>query len=250
MPIFGVLHILVAIFFAVHAVRTHQNMYWLLILFMFPLLGSVVYFFAIFLPSSRLEHSVRRTVSAAARSLDPGRELREARQAFDLTPTAQNRMRLAAALLEAGQADKAAEEYEACLHGPFASDFEICFGAARARLLNGQGAAAVELLEAIRKENAEFRPEQMSLLLAQAYAASGRADEARAEFVAAIQRFGSFEARVEYAIWALGIGDRAAADAEYEEISGLLKHWTKQTKALNKPLIDRLESAFAKAKKS
>lgn len=246
MPILGVLHILIAIFFAVHAVRTHQNMYWLLILFMFPLLGSIVYFFAIFLPSSRLEHSVRRTVSAAARSLDPGRELREAQHAFELTPTAQNRMRLAAALLEAGQADKAAEQYEACLHGPFASDFEIRFGAARARFQNGQSAAAIELLEAIRKENADFRPEQVALLLAKAYADRGRTDEARAEFLGAIERFGSFETRVEYAIWALGIGDRTAAEGEYKEISGIMRHWTKQTKALNKPLIDRLESAFSR----
>ena len=43
MPIFGLgLHILIAIFFAIHAIRTGREMYWLLILFMFPLLGSIV----------------------------------------------------------------------------------------------------------------------------------------------------------------------------------------------------------------
>ena len=55
MEIFGIgIHILVAIFFAVHAVRNGQPIYWLLILFMFPLIGSVVYFIAIYLPSSRI----------------------------------------------------------------------------------------------------------------------------------------------------------------------------------------------------
>ena len=87
MPILGagVLHILVALFFAVHVVRTGQQLYWLLILFMFPGLGSIVYFVAIYLPDSRLDHGARKAVAVAARVLDPERELREARDAFDQT---------------------------------------------------------------------------------------------------------------------------------------------------------------------
>ncbi|UUZ49232.1 hypothetical protein LP420_01965 [Massilia sp. B-10] len=52
------LHILVALFFAIHAIRNGREMYWLLILFSFPLLGSVVYFFAIYMPTTRLEHNI------------------------------------------------------------------------------------------------------------------------------------------------------------------------------------------------
>jgi hypothetical protein len=79
---------LIALFFAVHAMRTRQQMYWLLILFSFPMLGSIVYFFGIYLPNSRLEHGARKTIAAVAKSLNPERELREARAAFDFTPTA------------------------------------------------------------------------------------------------------------------------------------------------------------------
>ena len=105
--IFG-LHVLVALFFAVHAVRTGQPLFWLLILFMFPMFGSIAYFVAIYLPNSRLQHGARKAVVAASRALDPSRELREARAAFEETPTAQNQMRLAAALLEAGTPEEAA----------------------------------------------------------------------------------------------------------------------------------------------
>lgn len=43
MPIIGLgLHVLIAIYFAAHAVRTGQDKYWLWILFAFPLLGSLV----------------------------------------------------------------------------------------------------------------------------------------------------------------------------------------------------------------
>ena len=103
MEIFGIgLNILVALFFAVHVVRNGQPLYWLLILFIFPLLGSLVYFFAIYLPNSRLPQGARKVASVAVQVFDPHRELREARAAYDYTPTAQNQMRLASAQLEAG----------------------------------------------------------------------------------------------------------------------------------------------------
>jgi len=251
MPFIGLgLHILVALFFAIHAVRTHRDIYWLVILFMFPLLGSIVYLFTVYLPESRLPHTVRKTVSAAARTLDPGRELREAKHAFELTPTAQTRMRLANALLATGDTSQAAEHYEACLKGPFASDPEIRFGAARARLQNGQSPAAVELLEAIRNEEPAYRTEQVSLLLAQAYAHAGRTQEAQNEFLSAVSRHGSIEARTEYALWALREGDLESAKAQYAEIERSKKHWTKHSHSLNRPLINRLEAAFAAARKS
>ena len=47
-------------------------------------------------------------------TLDPGKALREAQKAYDLTPTAQNRMQLAKCLLAANQPTQAAAHYEAC----------------------------------------------------------------------------------------------------------------------------------------
>jgi len=246
MPFVGLgLHVLVALFFAVHALRTGREMYWLIILFSFPLLGSIVYFMVVYLPSTRLDHGVRRVTSIAVNTLDPGRELREAQRAYDLTPTAQNQMRLAAAFLEVGNTELAVQAYEACLKGPFSADPEIRYGAARARLQHGEAALAVELLEAIQKSHPDHRPEQVSLLLGQAYAAAGRQQEAGQQFSAAAARFGSMEARVEYAIWAIGVGDLVLANQLKREIDHFVAHWNKHTKALNKPMMRRLEAAFS-----
>ena len=104
MPIVGIgLYFALAIFCAIHAVRHRQPLYWLFILFAFPLLGSLVYFLAIYLPNSRLQRNALKAVSAAARAIDPQREVREARTLYDETPTAQNRMRLASALQTSGK---------------------------------------------------------------------------------------------------------------------------------------------------
>lgn len=250
MTIFGIgLHVLVALFFAVHVIRSGQQMYWLMILFMFPGLGSIVYFIAIYLPDSKLNHGARKVVTAAARSLDPGRELREARDAYAYTPTAQNQMRLASAQMEAGAADEAAATYEACLQGPFSGDLEIRYGAARATLACGRAAAAVTHLQTIRAADANFRAEQVSLLLAQSLAAAGRQDEAKAEFEFALGRYNSFAVQAEFAIWAAGAGDTARASQLHAELQRTMERWTRHTRDMNQELIRRLNAAMSAVKR-
>jgi hypothetical protein len=244
MPIAGLgLHIIVALICAIHAVRTRQATQWLFILFAFPLLGSVVYFFAIYLPSSRLERSALKVVSAAAKAIDPTREVREARAAFDDTPTARNQMRLAAALLEVGEAAEAAQQYEACLQGPFAADPDIRLGAARAGVDSQRHAEALRHLDSLRAELPEFRAEAVALLRARCLAATCRGSEARAEFAMTEARFGTYEAKAEYAIWSLAMGDVATSTRLIDELDKIASRWDPLTRELNQPAQRRLSAA-------
>jgi hypothetical protein len=251
MPFVGIgLHLLVALYFAVHAVRSGQNMYWVIILFSFPLLGSAVYFFAVYLPDSRLHHGARKAVATAAKALDPTRELREARAAFDYTPTAQNQIRLAVALLDAGLADEAATNYEACLKGPFATDLDIRLGAARAQYECQHFREAINHLTYIRSEDAAFRAEQVTLLLARALAESGNRQEARSEFESALTRFGSFDTKAEYLIWALGANDQDTAARLQIDVQRATERWNRHTRELNRPVLRRLDAAYELARQT
>jgi len=251
MPYVGMgLHLLVALFFAIHAVRSGQNGYWLFVLFSFPLLGSAVYFFAVYLPDSRLQHGARKAVASAVRAIDPTRELREARAAFDFSPTAQNQMRLAEALLEGGSAEEAASNYDACLKGPFSTDLEIRFGAARAYYACQQLQEALEQLNFIRNQDANFRAEQVALLFARTLAKSGRRQDARNEFESALAKFGSFEVKAEYLIWALGARDFDTATRLQVDVQRATERWNRHTKDLNRPLIRRLEAAYQLARQA
>lgn len=244
MPFVGLgLHFLVALYFAVHAVRNRREMYWLLILFSFPILGSVVYFFAIYLPASRLDQTIGRAGRAVRDTLDPGRAVREAQHAFDLTPTAHNQTRLATAMLDAGMIEQAVEQFDACLRGPFAGDAEIIFAAARARLANGQAAQALMALEDLRRKQPGFRPDQLSLVLAKAHAAAGQHEQAGAEFADLVTRFASIEARVEYALWALGRNERVLAEAQLKELEHARRHMNNYTRSLHQELFKRLDAA-------
>jgi len=249
MPVFGIgLHIIVAIFFAIHAVRSGQQMYWLFILFVFPMLGSVVYFFAIFLPSFKSSYAVQKglnkVASVAVNSIDPGRELREAKAAFDFTPTAQNQWRYADALLAADKVQEAVAQFEQCLQGPFSKDLEIQFAAANAQLRFNQPEKARQLLLAIRAGSNTFRTEAVTLMLAQIYAIQGNQGEARHEFEQAVARFGSVEARAEYAIWCAGQGDLKTAQHYHAELNQLKLHWNSNSREHYAALMSRLDQAL------
>ena len=106
MPYIGLgLHVLAAIYFAVHAIRSGQSLYWLILLFSFPLLGSVVYFLAIYFPEARNSRGARQVIRSAKQLMDPSQDLRNVRAELSRTPTLQNRVRLGMTLLDAGQAN-------------------------------------------------------------------------------------------------------------------------------------------------
>jgi hypothetical protein len=115
--------------------------------------------------------------------------------------------------------------------------------ASRARLANSQPEAAIGMLDGLRKKQPGFRPEQVSLALAKAYAAAGMHDQAGAEFAAAVERFAGIEARVEYAIWAMKRNERAVVEPQLKELNHSRKHMNKYTRSLHQELCKRLDAA-------
>ena len=247
MPFIGLgLHFAIALFFAVHAVRTRREMYWLLILFSFPILGSIVYYAVVFLPHSKLERGILKVGQSIQKSIDPDRALREAQHAFDLAPTAQNQMALAHAFYDAGKMKEAVSHFDACLSGPFANDPDIGVAAAMARLGNGQVNDAIATLEAVRARAPSFRPEQVGLLLAQAYVQAGQNSRAGAQFEELVGCFGSTEVHGEYYLWAHANGEQAIAQRELKELDLARKHMSAHTRDLYRDLFRRIDDARGK----
>ena len=248
MPFAGIgLHVIIALFFAVHAVRSGQHNYWLFILFAFPLLGSIVYFFAIFLPNSRLQRHARQLANNAVKALDPTREVREAQAAYDYSPTAQHEIRLAQAQLAVGNAAQSLKHFEAAMKGPFATDQDIRWGAAQAAYDAGQPQVALQYLKTIAQTDVHYRAEPVGLLIAKSYAAMGDNDMARKSFDFVRELSGGFDVIAEYAIWAAERGDWPTANRLKADADKAMTHWSGQQRQLNKEMLQRLKAAFAKA---
>ncbi|MDR6453804.1 hypothetical protein [Variovorax paradoxus] len=238
MPFVGLgLHILIALFFAVHAMRHGKQMYWLIILFSFPLLGSIVYFVVEYLPASRMQRTAGKVASAAIGLIDPEREYRAATEAYDLAPTAQNKLRLAKAALGRGQAGDAVGHYRDALKGPLASDPELQFGLSSALLAAGgaaSGREALQALQALRASRDDYRRDEVAVLTARALAADGRHAEAREAFEAALSQYNTVEARARYIAWLAEQGDATSAQRQWSELQQAARHWNSHARSVNR----------------
>lgn len=200
MHLFGIgLHLVVAVLFAIHAVRTNQPLYWLFILFLFPLLGSLVYGIAIWLPEIRQSRGARKVGNKVRQLFDPSRELRDATHATELAPTVGNQLRLANALLEAGRASEAVPHYQRAMTGMYAGDADIQSRLARALLESGRPAEARDLLDRLIAAQPDFRSPTAHLTYARAVAACGERDKAEEEFDVLVGYYPGLEARARYA---------------------------------------------------
>jgi hypothetical protein len=244
MPILGILHIAIAVFFAIHALRTGRNMVWLFALLMFPFLGSLVYFFAEYLPGMRHSAVARKSVRAVGALVDPNRALRDAQLAFERTPTVDNRSRLAEALLARGDFDAAIEHYRACASGPYVQDAKFRRGLARAQLAGGRPAEAADTLTRLFADDPSQSRGEASLWLAQALAQTGDEADAVAAFEQAREAHPSTQTDCAYGLYLARIGRGEAARPLLERVLHNARVGTASSRELNRGAIEQARAAL------
>src|SRR4051812_8712595 len=149
MPIIG-LSILIQIACAVHCVRNNRNSMWLMVIIFLSLPGCFAYAIFEILPAYAGRREVRALKSAAARKLDPEREIRLARESVETADTASNHSSLGDALAAMGNWKEAAVHYRQALQrSAGGNDRAAKVKLARAELESGDDAAARTLLEAL-----------------------------------------------------------------------------------------------------
>jgi hypothetical protein len=244
MPILAIAHLLVVLYFGVHAIRTGRNMYWLMVLFLFPVLGCLVYFFAEYLPEMRHSRIALKATSAVKGLIDPHREWREAKLAYERTPSVDHRSRLAAALLDVGRTKEAVEHFEACSSGPYAKDSKFRIGLARAQLADGQAGAAALTLEKLFADEPDKQSGELSLLYARALGACdpARADEA---FGQALRLNGGMETRAAYGLFLVSQGRPDAARAQLQQVMDDARLGNAHAREMNRAAIDSARTALA-----
>ena len=138
----GSLHLIIAVFFAAHALKTGRSTYWIMILLAFPLIGSAAYLFMEYLPDIRMTRGGRKVLRAVTSAVNPHGDIRHAEQEFERSPTAANRAALALALSEAGRYLEAIEHYEQCASGSYAKDTHFVRCLANANMMAERWAPA------------------------------------------------------------------------------------------------------------
>lgn len=154
-----------------HVFRTGRPYWWLLVLFIAPVIGGLIYLFVEILPGLRFSDPTGGWKPQALR-------IRDARARVEETGTVKARLELAELLLAAGQPAEARREAEACQQGVFRDDPMVLSEVARYRLETDDFAAALEVLDRINVQGDRRLTLKVALLRGRALVLAGRHEEA------------------------------------------------------------------------
>ena len=174
----GLLSIVVQIYFAIHAGKSGRY-WWIFPIFVFPLFGSIVYFFVEYLPELKLAAQAKRS-----RNKTPRHNIKELERALELTDSVKNRITLAEAYFHAGRYQDSIDLLENTLTGMHSDDPYILEGLAYACFHNGDFVKAREYLEKLETSQDGKLPVKARLLRAKSL-------EQLSEFDAAVDDYRS-----------------------------------------------------------
>jgi hypothetical protein len=232
------LSVLVQIACAVHCVRSGRNGMWLMVIIFLSIPGCLAYAAFEILPQFAGRREVRAAKQAAARALDPERELRAAREALELSDTAANRSALGDALADLGRWAEAAEHYAVAAAKTPTLDRGSQVKLARARLEAGDHRRALETIEALPPSASQAENDRAALLKARALEDGGEAEPALALYAELGERMPGGEALCRRAALLLTRGRRTEALAALAEVERRMKRIDRFERTANADMYD------------
>jgi hypothetical protein len=245
MPLLGILILIAEITCAVHVVRTGRQYYWIYIIIGVPVIGIAAYFFAEIMPELMQTRTARQAASGVARAINPGKGMREALRRIEITPTAENKARLAEEYLLAGQPAEATALYRDALVGVHATDPGMMLGLARALFAQGDTAQTQTVLEKLREANPEYNAPDGHLLYARSLEDQGKIDAALEEYQALAVYYPGQEARCRYALLLLRNGRADDARRMFGEICQLIEYGPRHQRRAQREWYDIAKRSLA-----
>ena len=237
MPVIA-LSILIQIACAVHCVRNSRNSLWLMVIIFLSLPGCLAYAVFEILPQYAGHREVRRVRAAAAKALDPEREVRRAREAVETADTAANRIALGDALGEQGKWAEAVGHYEAAEAKAPAPERSTRFKLARACFEAGRFDRARTLLEALPPSGSQAENDRADLLRARLLEQGGETEAALARYEDVGRRMPGGEAQCRQAAMLIALGRDREAVPLLAEVERRLKRLDRIERANHADMYD------------
>ena len=218
--------ILISLAFAYHCIRTRRPWWWLLVIGVVPPpFGWAAYVIFAILPDLFGSHSARRFADNVSTMADPGRGYREKLREVERIGSADAKRALAEECIKRGMFQDAVDLYQGAMNGPIGQgDPVLLRGMARAKLLAGDGAGAVEAFEKLKAMDRAAFDSDTELDYARALVLVGQTDAALRQFEAVVPRYPGEEARCRYAVLLKQLGQTERATKLFREIVDNVKH--------------------------
>ena len=149
----------------IHILKTHQNTYWIWIIIMLPYIGGLAYLVIEVIPHMSSRRSMSSIQDSVVYFIKPSAKIETLRQKAEFSPTHNNLIDYADALLSTGAYAKALDIYNAQKKGLFKDDLELSYKIAYAEFKSGQFAVAKDHIEKMMDPKTKlFKQSKQSLL--------------------------------------------------------------------------------------
>jgi hypothetical protein len=221
----GIATLLISLGFAYHCIRSGRPWWWLLVIGFLGPIGWAAYVIFAILPDMFGSNSARRFADNVASMADPGRGYREKLREVERVGSADAKRALAEECIKRGMFQDAVELYQSAMQGPIGEgDPTLLKGMARAKLLAGDGAGAVDAFEKLKAMDRAAWDADTELDYARALQLAGRTDEALRQYECVVPRYPGEEARCRFGLFLKQLGQKDRADALFREILDSVKH--------------------------
>lgn len=212
------LHLVLAVGLAVHAMKTGRSQWWLFILLLVPLIGSIAYVVIELIPALFNSQGAKKVATGIEAVIDPDKEWRERVQQAELVDSVDSKRALAEECEKKGLWADAIRLYEAAATGIFADDPAVLIGLARAQLGGGDAATALETLTKLEEVKPRPRNQEAHLLYARALETLGHTEEALAAYDEVSRYYAGFEAKARYGLLLLKEGFASKARDMFSDV--------------------------------
>jgi hypothetical protein len=236
MPFFA-LSVILQVAFIIHIVKTGRNTYWIWIVLMLPLAGSLAYLVVELLPELMGSSRGRKTIRKIDSVVNPHRDIKQAAQNFSVADTVENTRRLAEECLAKQRYDEASSLYDKCLKGMYQNDPYMLHGKARAEYGLGHYAEVISALDLLKLHNPDFKNADAHLLYAMALDAQDKHDDAAHEYETLVNYYPGPEPRCRYAMMLQKMGKSTDAETLFAEVIATAKHSGKHYENLHSEWI-------------
>ena len=218
MPLFASLVLLLDVICIGHDVYKRQPALWIFVIVALPFVGATMYLMTELLPRARANPVSRQAAADLGRAVNPDKEIRAAQAALEEMDTAENRKRLADALVARGRHLEARELYESTLTGAQEDDPALMMGLTRALFGLEDYAGVCATLDRLREAWPDFQSPEGHMLYARAHEELGEMDRALTEYEALAGYFPGEEARFRYGMLLLRMGREEEAEAQFQVV--------------------------------
>ncbi|MBX2826190.1 MAG: tetratricopeptide repeat protein, partial [Gammaproteobacteria bacterium] len=182
-----VLSVVFQVAFVLHVLKTGRNTYWIWLLIMLPLVGSICYFIIEILPGLLAGGSTRTLQKKTTDLLNPDKDIKSATRNYSIVGTVDNARKLAQQHIQKDQYEDAENLCRQWLSGLYEYDPALLGILATSQFHLGKYRECKDTLDTLIRKNPDYRDPDAHLLYARSLEELDETEAALAEYAAIIE---------------------------------------------------------------